>query len=81
MYGGKIMKFLALFMLGGLIGFVYYCLHPHDFIDEQLSQYDSTKTKPATTRQNVLDDPGLIYQADLGALYNTEPVVLIGEKK
>lgn len=73
--------FTALIIFIALAVYSYKQAH-RDFVSEQLSQYDSKKTKPWHPRMNVLVDSGLIYQADLGALYNTEPVVLImGEKK
>lgn len=59
-------------------------IHSTEFVMEKLAEYDDDRTRPYIPRPNIVTDPGVIYQSDLGALYDTKPVVLImkdGKKK
>lgn len=60
-----------------LLAYYSYKYTHRDFVLEQLSQYDGSKTKPYASRPNVLVDSGLIYQTDLADMYDTKPVILI----
>lgn len=66
------------------LGYCSYQKQHEDFISEKLSQYDEKKTKPYIRRPNVLEDRGVIYQADLAEMFDTQPIVFMlknGEKE
>lgn len=66
---------LAMLSFGLFIAVAIYSYNAthRDFIDEQLSQYDDSKTKPYIERPNIKTDNNIRYRNDIAALYNVTP--------
>lgn len=66
---------IAMFSLTLFIAVAIYSYNTthRDFIDEQLSQYDDSKTKPHKKRPNIMTDNSMFYRNDIASLYNVKP--------